>query len=367
MRSSNAWAGEAKEADTPNFLHEGFRERDIDTGLFLTPDPMEFIDGTNTYAYVKHNPFSSFDPYGLYSFDWGGFGAGLANFAMGAVVGIAVAAVLVATLPAAALTVVAVGAAALAVGVAAKQGIEAVSGKSDWGTGSDLSDYERTKLGTEAVLTAVTLGFAAGKAIKARGPRGKPKPPNPKPTGPDWNQPSSVHDAKSIADDPFMKSAWDDVVGAARKSARDNPVKRHDRDPSDVKAAKRAYRYVRGKWRDMMEERGYEVPKDTELDHYYPQNSHPEGALFPENLKPAPNNNIHQAWHNERGAYGTDRFDIGPGGGPVPTPPWQQMGPPALPPVLPPPVSPPGIGVPPVIPVIDLDLPVVVDNPGSGY
>jgi RHS repeat-associated protein len=149
-------AASSKEADTSTFLHEGFRERDIDTGLFLTPDPMEFVDGTNMYAYVKHNPFSSFDPYGLYSFDWGGFGAGLANVAMGALVGVAVGALLAAALPAMALAVVAVAAVTYAVGVAAKQGVEAVSGRGDWGTGAELSDYDRTMLGTEAVVTVAT-------------------------------------------------------------------------------------------------------------------------------------------------------------------------------------------------------------------
>jgi len=40
---------------------------DLDSGMriFLTRDPAGFVDGPNLYAYVKQNPWTSFDPEGL--------------------------------------------------------------------------------------------------------------------------------------------------------------------------------------------------------------------------------------------------------------------------------------------------------------
>lgn len=42
--------------------------RDLETGAFLTRDPAGFVDGPNLYAYVKQNPWTSFDPEGLQTF-----------------------------------------------------------------------------------------------------------------------------------------------------------------------------------------------------------------------------------------------------------------------------------------------------------
>jgi len=39
-------------------LNEGYRYRDLDTGVFLTRDPMGFVDGPNVYAYVNQNPWT---------------------------------------------------------------------------------------------------------------------------------------------------------------------------------------------------------------------------------------------------------------------------------------------------------------------
>ena len=47
-------------------INDGFRYRDRLTDTFLTPDPAGFIDGPNTYNYVGHNPWSAWDPNGLY-------------------------------------------------------------------------------------------------------------------------------------------------------------------------------------------------------------------------------------------------------------------------------------------------------------
>ena len=42
-----------------------YAERDLETGVFLSRDPAGFVDGPNLYAYVKQNPWTSFDPLGL--------------------------------------------------------------------------------------------------------------------------------------------------------------------------------------------------------------------------------------------------------------------------------------------------------------
>ena len=54
-----------KEEDPTGLLNEGFRYRDLETGVFLTRDPAGFIDGPNQYTYVNQNPWSAFDPTGL--------------------------------------------------------------------------------------------------------------------------------------------------------------------------------------------------------------------------------------------------------------------------------------------------------------
>ena len=54
-----------KEEDPSGLLNEGFRYRDLETGAFITRDPMGFVDGPNLYAYVRQNPWTSFDPEGL--------------------------------------------------------------------------------------------------------------------------------------------------------------------------------------------------------------------------------------------------------------------------------------------------------------
>ncbi len=54
-----------KDEDIPGYANEGFRFRDLETGSFLTRDPAGFVDGPNLYAYVRQNPWTSFDPEGL--------------------------------------------------------------------------------------------------------------------------------------------------------------------------------------------------------------------------------------------------------------------------------------------------------------
>ncbi|MEN3943019.1 RHS repeat-associated core domain-containing protein [Prosthecobacter sp. SYSU 5D2] len=55
----------SKEEDPTGLLNEGFRYRDLETGVWLSRDPAGFVDGPNLYAYVKQNPWSKFDPRGL--------------------------------------------------------------------------------------------------------------------------------------------------------------------------------------------------------------------------------------------------------------------------------------------------------------
>jgi RHS repeat-associated protein len=54
-----------KDEDPTGLLNEGFRYRDIETGVWLSRDPAGFVDGPNVYCFVKQNPWSKFDPLGL--------------------------------------------------------------------------------------------------------------------------------------------------------------------------------------------------------------------------------------------------------------------------------------------------------------
>jgi RHS repeat-associated protein len=56
----------SKDEDPTGLLNEGFRYRDIETGVWLSRDPAGFVDGPNLYAYVQQNPWTKFDPLGLY-------------------------------------------------------------------------------------------------------------------------------------------------------------------------------------------------------------------------------------------------------------------------------------------------------------
>jgi RHS repeat-associated protein len=58
-------ANSKEEDNLFGLLNEGFRYRDIETGVWLSRDPAGFVDGPNLYAYVMQNPWSKFDPLGL--------------------------------------------------------------------------------------------------------------------------------------------------------------------------------------------------------------------------------------------------------------------------------------------------------------
>jgi RHS repeat-associated protein len=54
-----------KEEDPTGLLNEGFRYRDMETGTFISRDPLGLVDGPNVYCYVRQNPWTMWDPEGL--------------------------------------------------------------------------------------------------------------------------------------------------------------------------------------------------------------------------------------------------------------------------------------------------------------
>jgi len=58
--------GNSKDEDPTGLLNEGFRYRDLETGVWLSRDPAGFVDGPNLYAYCTQNPWSHFDADGLF-------------------------------------------------------------------------------------------------------------------------------------------------------------------------------------------------------------------------------------------------------------------------------------------------------------
>ena len=55
-----------KEEDPTGLLNEGFRYRDMETGTFISRDPLGLVDGPNVYCYVRQNPWTHWDPEGLF-------------------------------------------------------------------------------------------------------------------------------------------------------------------------------------------------------------------------------------------------------------------------------------------------------------
>lgn len=47
------------------YINEGRRWRTTSATGFISPDPLEYIDGLNCYIYCGNNPWGRFDPYGL--------------------------------------------------------------------------------------------------------------------------------------------------------------------------------------------------------------------------------------------------------------------------------------------------------------
>ncbi|MCW1916907.1 hypothetical protein OJ996_25185, partial [Luteolibacter sp. GHJ8] len=64
-----------KDEDPTGLLNEGHRYRDLEAGVFISRDPAGFVDGPNVYAYVRQNPWSAFDPEGLFMQSFGDWAA----------------------------------------------------------------------------------------------------------------------------------------------------------------------------------------------------------------------------------------------------------------------------------------------------
>ena len=58
--------GNSKDEDPWGAKNEGQREYDLEADVFLTADPAGMVDGPNLYTYVKQNPWTYFDPEGLF-------------------------------------------------------------------------------------------------------------------------------------------------------------------------------------------------------------------------------------------------------------------------------------------------------------
>ena len=58
-------ANTKEEESDLGLLNEGMRYRDLETGTFLTRDPIRYTDGPNMYCYVHCNPITRFDAFGL--------------------------------------------------------------------------------------------------------------------------------------------------------------------------------------------------------------------------------------------------------------------------------------------------------------
>ncbi len=54
-----------KEEDPTGLVNEGHRPRCLETGVFISKDPAGYVDGPNLYAFVRQNPWSSWDLEGL--------------------------------------------------------------------------------------------------------------------------------------------------------------------------------------------------------------------------------------------------------------------------------------------------------------
>ena len=172
-----------KEEDPTGFLNEGFRYRDLATGVFLTRDPAGFIDGPNLYTYVRQNPWTMFDPEGLFYDDPDPAGTKLLNdpglaaqinlkasqasasIAVGGAVAVAtagtVAPALVGAGASTSLTSIVTGSVSGLTGDLASQATEAVvSGRRTW---------DKTRTATATVLGGALgyVGQKVGEAVSA--------------------------------------------------------------------------------------------------------------------------------------------------------------------------------------------------------
>jgi len=170
-----------KEEDPTGLLNEGFRYRDMETGTFISRDPLGLVDGPNVYCYVRQNPWTKWDPEGLTG--WAippqyaesaeyreGFRKGMAG---GAKLGLALTAGAVATVVAA--PVIAAGATAAGVSggtatAATVLGSGAAGGYAGNAISNALNDRPVNENWKTATATGALLygaGHVAGTSVRA--------------------------------------------------------------------------------------------------------------------------------------------------------------------------------------------------------
>ena len=62
---TDSFRSNTKYVDSFGIINEGFRCRSTNSDRFLSPDPLEYIDGLNQYLYCSQNPWGRFDALGL--------------------------------------------------------------------------------------------------------------------------------------------------------------------------------------------------------------------------------------------------------------------------------------------------------------
>ena len=67
--TTDTFTANTKEENSLGLLNEGKRWRSLKYGVFLTPDPLEYVDGFNPYIYCNQNPWGRWDPLGLESWN----------------------------------------------------------------------------------------------------------------------------------------------------------------------------------------------------------------------------------------------------------------------------------------------------------
>jgi len=64
---TDSFRSNTKYVDSFGIINEGFRCRQTNSDRFLTPDPLEYVDGLNQYLYCSQNPWGKYDALGLSS------------------------------------------------------------------------------------------------------------------------------------------------------------------------------------------------------------------------------------------------------------------------------------------------------------
>lgn len=63
--TTDTFTANTKEENSLGLLNEGKRWRSLKYGVFLTPDPLEYVDGLNPYIYCNQNPWGQVGSAGI--------------------------------------------------------------------------------------------------------------------------------------------------------------------------------------------------------------------------------------------------------------------------------------------------------------